>query len=152
MLNGVEFQSEEGGVPEIRIVTTTVSAPALPMVNKEKYLAPTSPKKLNVNQSKASASLKDTKKSPSSQLEDFTGKYAEDEEENYTCGICNQFDPPDQSSTTRYTTEWVGCDCERWFHKPCTKMKKFMKSFSCKSVKMKCLPKLPVSTGHTIAH
>ena len=124
----------------------------LSFVNKEKYLAPTSPKKLNVNQSKASASLKDTKKSPSSQLEDFTGKYAEDEEENYTCGICNQFDPPDQSSTTRYTTEWVGCDCERWFHKPCTKMKKFMKSFSCKSVKMKCLPKLPVSTGHTIAH
>ena len=124
----------------------------LSFVNKEKYLAPMSPKNLNVNQSKASTSLKDTKKSPSSKLEDFTGKYAEDEEENYTCGICNQFDPPDQSSTTRYTTEWVGCDCERWFHKPCTKMKKFMKSFSCKSVKMKCLPKLPVSTGHTIAH
>lgn len=126
--------------------------PSMDGVNKEKYLAPMSPKKLNVNQSKASTSLKDTKKSPSSKLEDFTGKYAEDEEENYTCGICNQFDPPDQSSTTRYTTEWVGCDCGRWFHKPCTKMKKFMKSFSCKSVKMKCLPKLPVSTGHTIAH
>ena len=124
----------------------------LTFVNKGKNLELASPKKQRQSDTEASPSLKYTKKSPSSKLEDFTGKYAEEEEENYTCGICNQFDPPDQSSTTRYTTEWVGCDCERWFHKPCTKMKRFVKSFSCKSVKMKCLPKAPISTGHTIVH
>ena len=94
---------------------------------------------------KPSTSINIVKRSPPTKLEDVTGKYAADEEESYACGICNQFDPPLQTemgnnkSATRYTTEWVGCDCERWFHKPCTKMKKFMKSFSCKSVKMKCL-------------
>ena len=124
----------------------------LTFVNKGKNLQLSSPKKQSQSDTEASPSLKYTKKSPTSKLEDFTGKYAEEEEENYTCGICNQFDPPDQSSTTRYTTEWVGCDCERWFHKPCTKMKRFVKSFSCKSVKMKCLPKAPISTGHTIVH
>ena len=102
------------------------------------------------NTPKPSTSMNIVKRSPSTKLEDFTGKYAADEEESYKCGICNQFDPPLQTqmgnnqSATRYTTEWVGCDCERWFHKPCTKMKKFMKSFSCKSVKMKCLAKLPL--------
>ena len=121
----------------------------LTFVNKNIISKPSTPDKEKFYP-KASTSLKDTKKSPSSKLEDFTGKYAEEEEESYTCGICNQFDPPDQSSITRYTTEWVGCDCERWFHKPCTKMKKFMKSFSCKSVKMKCLPKVPIPSQRDI--
>ena len=107
---------------------------------------------------KPSTSMNNFKRSPVSKLEDFTGKYAADEEESYTCGICNQFDPPLQpertkdQSVTRYTTEWVGCDCERWFHKPCTKMKKFMKSFSCKSVKMKCLPKLPLVNDENVTY
>ena len=95
---------------------------------------------------KPSTSVNNCKRS-ATKLEDYTGKYAAEVEESYACGICNQFDPPlhpdrgNDETLRRYTTEWVGCDCERWFHKPCTKMKKFMKSFSCKSVKMKCLPK-----------
>ena len=122
----------------------------LTFVNKDVNSEPVTPNK-EIFHPKASTSLKDTKKSPTSTLEDFTGKYAEEEEENYTCGICNQFDPPDQSSIVR-EVEWVGCDCERWFHKPCTKMKKFMKSFSCKSVKMKCLPKNFISSENDSEH
>ena len=44
------------------------------------------------NTPKPSTSLNIEKRSPSSQLEDFTGKYGADEEESYTCGICNQFE------------------------------------------------------------
>lgn len=106
---------------------------------------PLVPKSMQYSKTKPSTSITDFRKTSRTQLEDFTGKYAADEEESYACGICNHHDPPPEisnnQSVTRYTTEWVGCDCERWFHKPCTKMKKFMKSFSCKSVKMKCLPK-----------
>ena len=106
---------------------------------------PLLPKSMQYIKTKPSTSITDFRKTSKTQLEDFTGKYAADEEESYACGICNHHDPPpdisNNQSVTRYTTEWVGCDCERWFHKPCTKMKKFMKSFSCKSVKMKCLPK-----------
>ena len=116
---------------------------------------------ININQTKKgntpkpSTSMNIVKKYPATKLEDVTGKYAAEEEESYTCGICHHFDPPLQTeigndkNTTRYTTEWVGCDCERWFHKPCTKMKKFMKSFSCKSVKMKCLPKVTFDNEDT---
>ena len=78
-------------------------------------------------------------------LEDVTDQYQnEDAEEEVLCGLCNHYDPPlssDHNSGETYTTEWVGCDCDRWFHKPCTKMKRFTDKFSCRSLKMKCLNK-----------
>ena len=76
----------------------------------------------------------------SSKIEDVTGKYSK-EEELVTCGICELLDPPADPAnphSTADTTEWVGCDCYRWFHKSCTKLTKFTEKFSCKSVKMKC--------------
>ncbi|XP_023323799.1 transcription initiation factor TFIID subunit 3 [Eurytemora carolleeae] len=82
----------------------------------------------------------------SSKIEDVTGKYGE-EEELVSCGICDQIDPPHEDlSLDEVEVEWVGCDCFRWFHKPCTKLMKFTEKFSCRSVKMKCLetPPAPV--------
>ena len=76
----------------------------------------------------------------SSKIEDVTGKYSK-EEELVSCGICELMDPPvdpDNPNSSAETTEWVGCDCLRWFHKSCTKLTKFTEKFSCKSVKMKC--------------
>ena len=67
-----------------------------------------------------------------------------------SCGICDQMDPPAEVvDKTDQTIEWVGCDCLRWFHKPCTKLTKFTEKFSCKSVRMRCqeveLPPEPAS-------
>ena len=75
-------------------------------------------------------------------IEDVTGKYSK-EEELVTCGICELLDPPvdprnPQVPEVAETTEWVGCDCYRWFHKSCTKLSKFTEKFSCKSVRMRC--------------
>jgi len=81
----------------------------------------------------------------SSKIEDVTGKYSK-EEELVSCGICEMMDPPvdpDNPNSTAETTEWVGCDCYRWFHKSCTKLTKFTEKFSCKSVKMKCQESQP---------
>ena len=76
----------------------------------------------------------------SSKIEDVTGRYSQ-EEELVTCGICELLDPPvdpNNPHSAEETTEWVGCDCYRWFHKCCTKLMKITEKFSCKSVKMKC--------------
>ena len=70
-------------------------------------------------------------------IEDVTGKYSK-EEELVTCGICELLDPPVDPGNPQETTEWVGCDCYRWFHKSCTKLTKFTEKFSCKSVRMRC--------------
>merc|ERR1712126_280191 len=76
----------------------------------------------------------------SSKIEDVTGKYGV-EEELVTCAICNLMDPPvdpENPQSSAETTEWVGCDCYRWYHKSCTKLTKFTEKFSCKSVRKKC--------------
>jgi len=90
----------------------------------------------------ATNSKSNAKKSKST-LEDVTDQYKDqDSDEEVLCGICNHYDPPISPLNPiglTYTTEWVGCDCDRWFHKSCTKMKRFSDKFSCKSVKMKCL-------------
>ena len=143
-LSGLSFAPKlsSGEIPNS--ATATMAAHNIRQNPKLNY------KSTSAHISSVSGNTPSNKKSSASKLEDVTGKYP-DEEENYTCGICNQFDPPLQTDEVlklpRYTTEWVGCDCERWFHKPCTKMKKFMKSFSCKSVKMKCLSKPQLSTN-----
>ena len=76
----------------------------------------------------------------SAKIEDVTGRYSK-EEELAACGICEMLDPPidPDNMNPEETTEWVGCDCLRWFHKGCTKLAKFTEKFSCKSVKMKCM-------------
>lgn len=81
----------------------------------------------------------------SSKIEDVTGRYSL-EEELVTCGICELLDPPVDPNNPHFaeeTTEWVGCDCYRWFHKGCTKLMKITEKFSCKSVKMKCIESKP---------
>ena len=78
----------------------------------------------------------------SAKIEDVTGRYSK-EEELAACGICEMLDPPIDPENPEETTEWVGCDCFRWFHKGCTKLTKFTEKFSCKSVKMKCLEQEP---------
>jgi len=76
------------------------------------------------------------KKGKTGGLEDVTEQYLDlSEEEQVMCGICGSWDPPSNSSIT---TQWVGCDCDRWFHKCCTKLKRVTDKFSCRSVKMKC--------------
>merc|ERR1712059_135561 len=85
-----------------------------------------------------------TKKVKKTTLEDVTEQYLDvEEDEQVLCGICDSWDPPDSGGTQNleadsYTTEWVGCDCDRWFHKGCTKLKRFTDKFSCRSVKLKC--------------
>ena len=78
----------------------------------------------------------------------------EKESEDIMCGLCNEYDPPIPNAVggSTYTTEWVGCDCERWYHKYCTGLTRFTNKFSCKSVKMRCqshdaTPKTTHSSG-----
>jgi len=60
----------------------------------------------------------------------------------WVCAICGQYDPilPGSSSRDGDTTEWIGCDCNRWFHKFCTRLKEVDDSFSCRQVHKSCLP------------
>jgi len=60
----------------------------------------------------------------------------------WVCAICGQYDPilPGSSSRDGDTTEWIGCDCNRWFHKFCTRLKEVDDSFSCRNVHKSCLP------------
>lgn len=60
----------------------------------------------------------------------------------WVCAICGQYDPilPGSSSRDGDTTEWIGCDCNRWFHKFCTRLKEVDDSFSCRNVHKTCLP------------
>lgn len=65
--------------------------------------------------------------------------------ETWVCAICQQYDPPisisaSASSDNKATTEWIGCDCDRWYHQYCTKLKVVDETFSCAKVKLKCLP------------
>ncbi len=80
---------------------------------------------------------------------DVTGTIDESEDD-YQCGICAQYDPPemDETSGGSVSVGWVGCDCDRWFHKQCTKLSRFTDRFSCRSVKMKCLRKNAAAASH----
>lgn len=59
--------------------------------------------------------------------------------ETWVCAICKCYDPPAKESTP--TTEWIGCDCNRWYHKHCTRLKKVDDTFCCSQVNLKCLPR-----------
>eukprot|EP00095_Tigriopus_kingsejongensis_P008980 maker-scaffold570_size134912-snap-gene-0.10 protein:Tk08980 transcript:maker-scaffold570_size134912-snap-gene-0.10-mRNA-1 annotation:"conserved hypothetical protein" len=61
----------------------------------------------------------------------------------WVCAICKQFDPilpPGMNPSQAPETEWVGCDCDRWYHKRCTKLSSIDDSFSCVQVSLTCLP------------
>ena len=63
--------------------------------------------------------------------------------ETWVCAICSNYDPvlPEGvDPEVAANTEWVGCDCGRWFHQFCTKLEKVDETFSCGQVKLKCLP------------
>ena len=65
--------------------------------------------------------------------------------ETWVCAICKCYDPvissPIKGSQQELaTTEWIGCDCNRWYHQYCTKLKNIDDSFSCKQLNRKCLP------------
>merc|ERR1712141_986703 len=95
------------------------------------------PESLQDSHPQPSTSMSDLKKMPAASLEDITGKYV-GPEDSYVCGLCNRHELPQLICGAGDATDWFGCDCDRWFHKSCTKKKKFSKNFSCKSVKMKC--------------
>ncbi len=63
--------------------------------------------------------------------------------ETWVCAICKKYDPvlPKGADPTKaVNTEWVGCDCDRWYHQFCTGLKVVDDSFNCAMVKLKCLP------------
>ncbi|TRY67209.1 hypothetical protein TCAL_02910 [Tigriopus californicus] len=61
----------------------------------------------------------------------------------WVCALCSQFDPvlpPGVESGPSSETEWVGCDCDRWYHKYCTHLPSIDDSFECSQVNLTCLP------------
>jgi len=71
-----------------------------------------------------------------------TGFHDLEDVETWVCAICKCYDPVITSpiKDDLATTEWIGCDCNRWYHQYCTKLKHIDDSFSCVQVNLKCLP------------
>jgi len=62
--------------------------------------------------------------------------------DNVVCDTCNGIDPPGSpnNNSQEEFVEWVGCECERWFHKKCLNLSPIeLESFSCDKVKKICL-------------
>jgi hypothetical protein len=53
------------------------------------------------------------------------------EEDGELCALCMLKDCVKDGKKKR--TEWIGCDCDRWYHKTCTGLYKF-NNFSCSQV------------------
>ena len=73
----------------------------------------------------------------------LTGYHDMSNVETWVCAICKCYDPVDAGHDmegTGDTTEWIGCDCNRWYHKICTRLAVVDETFSCKMVKLECLP------------
>ena len=59
----------------------------------------------------------------------------------WVCAICKKYDPVlpagvDPNATRN--TDWVGCDCSRWYHLFCTKLgddAEGLEDFSCSQVR-----------------
>ena len=89
-------------------------------------------------------STSETEKSNNS-TSDLSGYHDMTNVETWVCAICRLYDP----ATSEFgegsgdTTEWIGCDCNRWYHKLCTKLAVVDESFSCAQVKLECLPPSP---------
>ena len=56
----------------------------------------------------------------------------------WVCAVCKKYDPvlPEGVDPTEVNnTDWVGCDCNRWFHLYCTKLAdKELENFNCSQV------------------
>ena len=77
-------------------------------------------------------------------LDESSGFHDFEDVETWVCAICQCYDPvitsPIKSQDLQMTTEWIGCDCNRWYHQYCTKLKNIDDSFSCKQLNRECLP------------
>ena len=62
---------------------------------------------------KSSSSTSKSGKKNKTGLEDVTEMYDDDDSEQILCGICQSWDPPHEVGGKK-TTEWVGCDCDRF--------------------------------------
>ena len=92
--------------------------------------------------SKKSKSKK-TNAEVSEKLDESSGYHDFEDVETWVCAICQCYDPIITSPIKSHipeTTEWIGCDCNRWYHKYCTKLKTIDDSFSCKELNRECLP------------
>ena len=76
-----------------------------------------------------------------SELE-ISGFHDFEDVETWVCAICQCYDPPvdPNNPLAVMTTEWIGCDCNRWYHQYCTGLKVIDDSFSCKQLGRECLP------------
>jgi len=67
--------------------------------------------------------------------------------ETWVCAICHLYDPAATDEPgggdDGDTTEWIGCDCNRWYHKLCTGLAVVDETFCCAQVKLSCLPPTP---------
>ena len=72
----------------------------------------------------------------------LTGYHDMSNVETWVCAICQCYDPVDagQDQGSGDTTEWIGCDCNRWYHKICTRLPVVDENFNCSMVKLECLP------------
>lgn len=102
---------------------------------KAKKVAPNGLKKKKNKKKKAVSADEDPESSGFHDLEDV---------ETWVCAICQCYDPiitsPLKGNQMLMTTEWIGCDCNRWYHKYCTRLKHIDDSFSCKQLNRECLP------------
>lgn len=63
-------------------------------------------------------------------------------EKEIVCDSCKQVDPPlsIEQLPLDEDVDWVGCECERWFHKRCLCLtEEEFQTFSCDKVKKYCL-------------
>ena len=81
-----------------------------------------------------------------------SGVHDEGNDRTWKCTICRRYDPklPRGAAARRGggskgsgngQTEWIGCDCNRWYHVLCTKVEdeEGLENFSCELVNIKCL-------------
>jgi len=140
---------------------TTVSPPKIP-VKAARVSTPGTTPKTESKQNDKKSSLKSKKvKNPSksgkknapttAESDDphntSTGYHDLEDVETWVCAVCQCYDPiittpvkNNKQAEAMMTTEWIGCDCNRWYHKYCTKLKHIDDSFSCKQLGRECLP------------
>jgi len=71
----------------------------------------------------------------------ITGYHNERDNNTWVCYTCKCYDPIySENEKIPESTEWIGCDCGRWYHQVCTKLAVIDESsFSCHSVNVKCI-------------
>jgi len=142
--------------------TTEVSTSKIPVKVTRVSTPGTTPKAEN-KQNEKKSSIKQSKKvkNPSKSgkkvaptaaeiddpLNTSTGFHDLEDVETWVCAVCQCYDPiittpvkNNKQAEAMMTTEWIGCDCNRWYHQYCTKLKHIDDSFSCKQVGLECLP------------